>query len=403
MIGWATGLIAALTEAWGEVRVHKVRVVLSLVGVMLAVLAMTVVTAAGDLARQANAEYTERTSGRPATLGVNVYNETGTIDSQAALAAYADITERYQITYASLAGYGERTFRFADGPALVQLRIVDHVYGDMHRIQPLHGRWFTAADEARFAPSVVVNEAFHARLGAPDLATNPTIVIGGERPVRATVVGVVPDEWDGAEPSAFLLAASDRAWAGSSAMDFGVPTLELWVPPELAEQLTDIIVRDLRGTLGEGTQVDVYRQDAGDFELIDEKLNWVIRGVSLLALALGSLGLVNIALVTVRYRIREIGIRRSFGATSGRVFFSVMMESVWATVVAGAVGVALAVAIVENLPPDLLGVGAITDVPPFPVRAAVEGMIAATAVGALAGLMPAIVAVRVKVIDAIRY
>ncbi len=39
----------------------------------------------------------------------------------------------------------------------------------------------------------------------------------------------------------------------------------------------------------------------------------------------------------------------------------------------------------------------------LPVRAAVEGMIAATIVGALAGLTPAIVAVRIKVIDAIRY
>jgi putative ABC transport system permease protein len=101
-----------------------------------------------------------------------------------------------------------------------------------------------------------------------------------------------------------------------------------------------------------------------------------------------------------RYRIPEIGIRRSFGATSGRVFFTVMMESVCATVVAGLIGVALAVAIVKNLPPNLFNV---TDMPPFPVHAAVEGMVAATVVGALAGLLPATVAVRIKVIDAIRY
>ena len=45
----------------------------------------------------------------------------------------------------------------------------------------------------------------------------------------------------------------------------------------------------------------------------------------------------------------------------------------------------------------------IEDLPPFPLKAAVEGFLAATAVGALAGLIPAIVAVRAKVIDAIRY
>ena len=42
-----TGVVGALAEAWGEVRVHKIRVVLSLVGVFLAVFAMTAVTALG--------------------------------------------------------------------------------------------------------------------------------------------------------------------------------------------------------------------------------------------------------------------------------------------------------------------------------------------------------------------
>jgi putative ABC transport system permease protein len=106
----------------------------------------------------------------------------------------------------------------------------------------------------------------------------------------------------------------------------------------------------------------------------------------------------------VRHRIREIGIRRSFGATSARVFFGVLMESVVATVVAGFVGVVLAVAILKAIPVDaLFGGYGLQDVPPFPLSAALIGMAAATAVGALAGLIPAEVAVRVKVIDAIRY
>ena len=45
----------------------------------------------------------------------------------------------------------------------------------------------------------------------------------------------------------------------------------------------------------------------------------------------------------------------------------------------------------------------VTEPPPFPVEAAVFGLVSATVVGALAGLLPALVAVRVKVIDAIRY
>ncbi|HEY9410927.1 MAG TPA: ABC transporter permease [Jiangellaceae bacterium] len=398
-----TGLVSALVEAWSEVRVHKVRVILSLIGVMIAVVAMTVITAVGDMARQANAEYSERMSGRPATLGVSVYGEQTQPDEAAVRAAFAEVVERYQIAYSSTNSYTDQVFRFPDGNANVQTQLVDRLYGELHRVETVHGSWFTESDETRFAPPLVVNEAFLARLGVPDLSGHPSITLGGPRPVTAVVVGVMADDYEGAEPMAYLLSSAYQQWSGTAAGMYGPPTLELWVPPDQAEELTDLITRDLTASMGEGTQVDIYRQDSASFDSIDDQLNWVIRGVSAFALALGALGLVNIALVTVKYRIREIGIRRSFGATSGRVFFSVLMESVCATVVAGLVGVAIAVAIVENLPPDVLTGGAVADVPPFPIRAAVEGMVAATVVGGLAGLLPAIVAVRVKVIDAIRY
>jgi putative ABC transport system permease protein len=177
------------------------------------------------------------------------------------------------------------------------------------------------------------------------------------------------------------------------------------VPPELAEQLTGLIQRDVAGAMGEEWQTDVYRNDylaySGEDPLLFIKL--LVTGVAILILLLGALSLLNISLVTVRQRIREIGIRRSFGATAGRVFFAVMMESVVATVVAGVVGVALAVLIVKNpWVTDFVAAG-VEDVPAFPLEAALIGLASATGVGALAGLLPALVAVRVKVIDAIRY
>jgi putative ABC transport system permease protein len=106
----------------------------------------------------------------------------------------------------------------------------------------------------------------------------------------------------------------------------------------------------------------------------------------------------------VRQRIREIGVRRALGASSGRVFAAVVLESVCATALAGVVGVVAAVAPVVNAPLDsLLGDYGITDMPGFPVSAAIEAFVAAVAVGALAGLVPATIAVRSPVIDAIRY
>ena len=101
------------------------------------------------------------------------------------------------------------------------------------------------------------------------------------------------------------------------------------------------------------------------------------------------MSLLNIALVTIKQRVREIGIRRSFGATTSRVFFSVMMESVVATFVAGLVGVIGAVGIVNSpLIADHV-ITNVTDIPPFPISAAVLGLVVSLAVGSLAGLLPA--------------
>ncbi len=88
-----------------------------------------------------------------------------------------------------------------------------------------------------------------------------------------------------------------------------------------------------------------------------------------------------------------------------RIFSAVMLESVRATALAGVAAVAAAVLLVRNLPlVEWLADGVpLADDPGFPLEAAVEGMVAATAVGAVAGLLPAVIAVRAEVIDAIRF
>jgi putative ABC transport system permease protein len=190
----------------------------------------------------------------------------------------------------------------------------------------------------------------------------------------------------------------------ATAMYGGPSTLELWVPADQAEQVMEKVRHDL-GLMLSGLQVDAFRADPQGAEETIALLRLAIRGAGTVVLILGGLGVLNIGLVTVRQRIREIGVRRSFGATSGRIFAAVMLESVCATALAGLIAVGASIVLVRNLPLErLLNNGIpIADLPGFPVAAAVEGMIAATAVGALAGLLPAIIAVRAKVIDAIRF
>ncbi|WNB86108.1 ABC transporter permease [Cellulomonas sp. ATA003] len=398
-----TGLVGAVVEAWDELRIHKLRVLLALIGVAVAVAAITGITAAAQMMNQVMREQVERDAGRPTTLVVNAWATGPQAPTTAQYdAEYTRVVERYGIEYASREMYTQLTFRFPTGAQPVEVRAVDAEYGLMRRVQTQQGVWFDADDVDRLAPALVVNETFLAQLGVADLSGHPTVVLGGETPVRSTVIGVVANRWAEEGPSAYVLYDHFTRWASPDPM-YGpsVPALNLWVPPDMADELTEVVRRDLQGALP-GTQADVWHQGGG-FDVLEGGVRWVITGIGAVALLLGGLGLVNISLVTVRYRIREIGIRRSFGATSGRVFFGVLMESVVATFVAGVVGVMLAIVVIKNIPVEQIFGVALDDTPPFPTSAALLGMACATGVGALAGLIPAVVAVRVKVIDAIRY
>lgn len=406
------GFLAAVTEAWGEIRVNRTRVVLSLVGVFLAVFAMTTITAAGNMGRQMMVESSERGQGRSATLKVDAYPNGNTTEQTTAVATTAlrEAAARHEIDWwgmVSNGNAGQLTVRFPAGAQLVPFSTVDPSYAVMHRVVTTAGRFLDSADEGAYSPRLVVNQAFADQIGGFTEGTTPTVALGGVRPVTATVVGVMDVQYsDPSVPSAYVLNSAVAAWDLAGGGGYGSPpSLELWVPDADADALTAALQTEVQASLP-GYSVSVYRADfSGDLEVVDAILAYGVRGVGIFALLLGGLGVLNVGLVTVRQRIREIGVRRSFGATGGRVFFAVLLESVAATFVAGLLAVMLSIILVSNVPVGSFLPQGVTldDIPPFPVSAAVEGLVAATVVGALAGVVPAVMAVRAKVIDAIRY
>jgi putative ABC transport system permease protein len=411
MAGLWAAFVGAVVEAWAELRIHKTQVLLSLIGVGVAVAALTGVVAAGSIATQATVEGFERQTGRPASIGMYAYNPmTGEQPSKAELdAAFATAMERYGVTYVNRTTWGGFRVQFPDGVLDIQALGVDQPYAVMHRLAIEQGSWFTERDTLRLAPAVVVSEEVWERLGSPDLRLDPTIgIVTPTGTVSAIIIGITPKQsLDGTFLQAYMLNDDYERFAPPQDPNFPqLPNYEAWVPPEAADQLIPILQRDLAAALGTDWQVDVQRQDYLAWEASGDPLlipKVVVTGIAILVMALGALGLLNIALVSVRHRIREIGIRRAFGATAGRVFFSVMMESVVATFVAGLAGVLLAILLIRNPITESYLSLYIQDIPGFPLEAALIGLGAATLVGALAGLLPALVAVRVKVIDAIRY
>jgi len=400
-------VVGAVVEGWGELRTHRTRVLLSLIGVALAIAALTSVVALGGIARQSITESQERSSGRPAMLSVYAFDSVAgqNAPDERLREAIDEATAKYGIEHWSSQTWGSLRVQLTTGAYEVSVTAVDRDFADMFRTELERGRWFSARDETRLAPAIVINRTLWAALGSPDLATHPTIELPGDPGTIAEVVGVYPANVEWGSMEAYLLGSDYRRLAPQDQLLGNTPNYFVWVPPELSDPLSERLRASIAQSLGGGYDVQVNRQDYAAWQDSDPLLPLTIMlgGAAGLLLLLGALGLLTISLVTVRYRIQEIGIKRSFGATAGRVFFSVMMESVVATAVAGVVGIALAILALKNpWSTELISQG-VSDVPGFPVSAAVLGLVVSIAVGALAGLMPALVAVRIKPIDAIRY
>ena len=396
-----TGFAAAVVEAWQELRIHRLRVLLSLIGVGVAVCALTSAVAVSSIAKQALVEQAEREGGRPTTFGIFAYSQSGEPAPSAETRRVFDETMRdFGITFHSAIGESEAMVVLPKGPRRVTLRAVDVPYADLRRMVPLQGRWLTKDDAQNLSPAVVVDARMLKALGLGPDSLPATVTFRGESSITATIVGQVRKDEQSGGPTAYILFDAYDRWFGANQQMFDV-NFQMWVPPEGSKAMGKAVGKELRSELP-GMQLEVARQDYDRGESF-KTFKYVVGGISALILLLGAMSLLNIALVTIKQRVREIGIRRSFGATTSRVFFSVMMESVVATFVAGLVGVVGAVGIVNSpLIADHV-ITNVTDIPPFPISAAILGLVVSLAVGSLAGLLPAVIAVRVKIIDAIRF
>ena len=446
--GVFTGLTGAVIEAWAQLRIGKLRVLLSLVGVAAAVAAMSFVIAVGQVSVSAVNAVMEQYSGRPGTLTISVSptwrgvsrpadDDSGDDASSGAAGAagtggagasspdtsirisqaMSSFVDRYEINSWATTYDTSIRFAFPDGPRQVRTQAVSTGYGLIHHTQVTQGRWLRSDDADDMSPSLVVSQGFLDALGVGSLSGPLTVTSYEPTRTTYTIVGVLKPEdlsyctTTDAEGntvpcpqtlSAFVLNSSYEQQLPSHAAR-PAPSLEIWTGAAGVSEIKQRAKDNLDAQFGQGsTQVTDNLQSA-NANLSTGAFTSVVSGAGVFVMVLGALGLVNISLVTVRQRIHEIGVRRSFGATSRRIFFSIMLESVVATVVAGIVGVGIAVVALRVVP-----LGAILDIPvpdnpPFPMSAALIGLVAASGVGALAGIIPAFVAVRIRPIDAIRF
>lgn len=171
----------------------------------------------------------------------------------------------------------------------------------------------------------------------------------------------------------------------------------------LDTDLADHTVVDIKSVLNKAFN---YKEDAytvfnmGDmiesFQTIMSMMSLLLSGIAGISLVVGGIGIMNMMLVSITERTKEIGLRKALGATPARIQLQFIMESIFLSVIGGVIGLALGAGI-AYIGTELMGVG-------FSLTASTIALALgfSAGVGVIFGYMPARKASRLNPIDALR-
>ncbi len=172
-------------------------------------------------------------------------------------------------------------------------------------------------------------------------------------------------------------------------------------------------VRDIQLTLRDSHGItdpskdDFFVQTQADLAArlgtITSVMTLFLAAVAAISLVVGGIGIMNIMLVSVTERTREIGLRKAIGATNGDILKQFLLEAVFLTAFGGIVGIVFGVVFGYLASIGLSRALGVSWAFTFPIGSAILGLSVSTAIGLLFGIYPARQASQKSPMEALRY
>lgn len=290
---------------------------------------------------------------------------------------------------------GTLTYRNTDLTA--QLYGVGDQYFDVRGLKLSEGRLFDAVDVKEDGQLVVIDQNTKKKLfeGVDPLGK---VILFKKRPL--TVIGVVEEQNSFGSSDSLMLFAPYTTVMHQITGESYTNSIIVKVKDDASSQVAEKSLTELL-TVRHGT-VDFFMRNSDSIKQTVESatgtMTLLISCIALISLVVGGIGVMNIMLVSVTERTKEIGVRMAIGARRSNILQQFLIEAVLICLIGGLVGVLLSgvIGVVFNQ--------FVTDFAmSFSIVSIIAAVVCSTVIGVIFGFMPANRASKLNPIDALAH